>query len=117
MTDNLSDTWKKVANDLGLEIVTPYRLVLPDQTEILVDVLVKNFGAKHGMLLVDSFSKIRNHTSAIEDLGYGFSTLSPPSDQDKYDIRIFEEVLSDWGWAGLPDRKPSWLKVSSDDTE
>ncbi len=116
MSSPLADVWKEVAADLGLYIVAPFRLALPDGTNVDVDVLLKNFGAEKGILLTTDFAMWEN-MSALASIGYGVSILSPPRQGEAYDRQTYIEVLSDWGWSGTEREKPEWLQDPPDPDE
>ena len=101
--------WEKAASDLGLEIVSPFELVLASGTSIQVPVLLRRFGASKGMLLLSDFSLISDWTDEIDEAGYGFSVLSEPGITNAYVREDLIEVLRDWGWAGPPEDQPPWL--------
>jgi hypothetical protein len=73
-------------------------------------VLVSKFGGRHGSLVVTDYSKLKPHLSRIRELGYGFSVLEDPKQPGGYDRSTYIEMLSDWGWTGEPEKKPSWVR-------
>jgi hypothetical protein len=109
----LAESWQQAASDMGLEIVSPFRLQMPDNREIEFEVLLKNFGAKNGMLLVSNYSKIEKVMSIILEMGYGCSVLSPSLESYRYSREDYEDVLADWGWSGPAADEPTWLKKFS----
>jgi hypothetical protein len=60
------------------------------------------------MLIVTDYSKLQAHTEEVVAAGFGYSTLSEPSADRKYDRESFVEMLRDWGWAGPEHLSPSW---------
>ncbi len=108
----LAREWRTIANALGLEIVTPFWLPLPDGRTLEIDVLLKNFGAQKGMLLVSDQSKVWSDRQAIEDAGYGFSVLNVEQPGVDIDLEVVREVLRDWGWSGPPEDEPAWMRDS-----
>ncbi len=101
--------WRKIAIDLGLSIEAPYSLSVRDGIILQVPVLVRDFGASEGMLIVEDYLQIADYQDELIDRGYGFSTMSPAVSSD-YDRESVISVLSDWGWSGKADKKPAWLK-------
>jgi len=104
----LEQKWRRISKDLGIVIEAPFVVTLPEGRSIIAPVLVKNFGGRSGMIIVEDFSAVRDHTVALWDLGYGYSTLSPPS-SDEYDRDSIVDMLTDWGWSGDEANRPSWL--------
>lgn len=110
---NLSDfqrQWHGLAARFGLSVVTPFDVKLGDET-IRVPVLLRDFGARYGMLLVTSFDEIAAYADRITQNGYGFSCLSEPSENESNDDEYtsFIDILTDWGWSGEGE-PPAWLK-------
>jgi hypothetical protein len=97
-------------DDLDIELIAPFELNLGNNTKIRAEFLVKNFGARNGMLIVKDYETVAPYLKPIADLGYGFSVLEEPSGNSVYDREVFVELLSDWGWSGDKGAKPSWLK-------
>jgi len=105
---NLQIEWRKIADQLGLVIENNYTIQTNDGDEIVIEVLLRNFGAKNGMCLITNFSVVGSHLDELNERGFGFSTLSDPEDNDKIDFQSTIEMLKDWGWSGKTD-KPRWL--------
>ena len=106
----LRQYWKQAGKDLGFEVEAPFQVCLPNAGSITVDLLVKNFGAKNGMLIVTDFNKISDFADyLVNNMGYGYSTLSDYNVGDPYIQEDLVEVLQDWGWTGDPAKQPSWL--------
>lgn len=104
---NLQNVWLKAQKDLGLTILLNHKVELNDKSFVKAEVLLKDFGAKNGMLLFCDFGYIKKYTKHLIDLGYGYSILSGNS--CNYNRDDFIEMLSDWGWSGDKDNEPNWL--------
>jgi hypothetical protein len=83
-------------------------MALPDGSRIKASALVKNFGAKHGMIVDADYAVIEPHSRTLVKCGYGYSAALGGS-PDTYRRESMIEVLADWGWLGSPDKKPIWL--------
>ena len=95
---------------LGLDVITPFEVALPDGSLIQAPALLRKFGAKKGMLLFEEYSAdLRAVTSVLVNTGYGFSVLGRPRESEQIDLEVIKEILADWGWSGPPDQEPSWL--------
>jgi hypothetical protein len=100
--------WRRLAADLGIEVVTPFEMRLPNGARLQVSALVRNFGPKLGMVVDAKFGIIRPHTKELRELGYGFSSNIGHS-PNLYRREDMIEVLADWGWSGAAEQKPGWL--------
>ena len=116
MESRLPAEWKRVANDLGLEIVSPYEVILPSGSRIRAPVLVRHIGGPKGILVVSDDS-IVDWSDEIVQAGYGFSVLSEPEPSDEYDLDVSIELLSDWGWYGPESERPAWLTLVDPEAE
>jgi hypothetical protein len=114
MTNLIREYWKLAGNDLGIKIESPFKLFLKDGTFIEFDVLVKDFGAKLGMLITTDYKKIKNFKTELVEKGYGYSVLSEYAEGRIYNPESFKPLLSDWGWSGDPASAPAWLKEVPD---
>ena len=100
--------WADRASRYGLSVAIPFTLALDGET-LTVPVLLRQFGAANGMLLVTDHALIRPRTGQIVDLGYGYSCLSEPESRREDDDEAFIDMLLDWGWSG-DGSPPTWLR-------
>ncbi len=99
--------WNDIAMRWGLSIEAPFVVEVADE-EITVPVLLRDFGATRGMLLVTDFDLISAYADDLVDLGYGFSCLSAPTGvTHPDDDDALMEMLADWGWSGNGS-PPAW---------
>lgn len=115
--DLLLEEWSEAARDLGLEIEGPFSLVLGTGACIAARLLLKRFGAQKGMIIVTDFSTVAPFIDEIFAAGYGFSTLSEPSERDRYNRDVFIEMLRDWGWGGPEELRPGWCLPMDNDAD
>ena len=107
----LQDAWRKAAKKLDLEIVVPFEVATKEFT-VKAEVLLKNFGAPLGMLIVTDADAVEAHRKALIKLGYGFVTMEQPDGDYAFDHEeqeVFIEMLDEWGWMGKRDEEPEWL--------
>ncbi len=101
--------WCEIAALWKLRIETPF-VVTVSSGSVTVPVLLRDFGASKGMLLVTDFKIIAPYSDELVGLGFGYSCLSEPS--KPYDHEIDDDtlriMLEDWGWTGS-DSPPSRL--------
>jgi len=100
-----------VAQEFELRVRTPFRLSVAGR-ELEVPVLLEEFGAERGMLLLEDWSAISRCAEELVALGFGFSCLVNPA-PGGYDDAGLADMLSDWGWCGsrvLPERVADLLR-------
>src|SRR5712671_6488102 len=97
-----------VSEDLGIDVVTPFDVVLSDGVRLRVAALVRNFGPPRGMLIAFSYDTLKLHVQKIIDDGYGCSAQLGNSPEG-YDGATMLDILRDWGWSGAEGKRPSWL--------
>ena len=104
--------WAHRASRLQLSVAIPFPLSL-DRATLAVPVLLRQFGAPNGMLLVTDHETIRPHARRVIELGYGYACLSEPSSprerESNDDDGALIDMLRDWGWSGET-RQPPWLR-------
>lgn len=101
--------WTRDAKKWGLKIEAPF-VVEVEGAEISVPVLLREFGAVCGMLLVTNFDQVSEYAKQLVNLGYGFSCLSEKNESPHPDDdEAMMEILTDWGWSGLR-CPPSWYR-------
>ena len=99
-TTRFQEEWFAHAERWGLRVEAPFVVKLREG-EVTVPVLLRDFGASRGMLLVTDFSLISSCADEFVNLGYGYSCLSEPAGvAHPADDEAFLEMLSDWGWTG-----------------
>jgi hypothetical protein len=105
----LREAWIAAAKDLGIEVRVPYTVSLENGVRVEADVLVRHFGARHGMLLSSLDDDVfEGSDDAIVRNGYSWSLLC--TSYRTYDRDYFIEALRDWGWSGVTENRPSWLR-------
>ncbi len=100
--------WRKASQDIGLDIIAPFPMVLPGGKTVVFSALIKNFGPANGMIVNDDYEVLHPHIADIRGSGYGYSSHLG-AEPDEYDRADIIEVLKDWGWSGPEDKKPDWL--------
>lgn len=101
--------WIEIGRRFDLTVRTHVALALDDES-VVAPVLLKDFGAAHGMVLVTEYSYIRRFTERLVAAGFGYSCL-PETGNKAIDEVINEasvvEMLRDWSWSG-PGTPPAW---------
>ncbi len=89
--------WKLAANDLGFQVVAPFTLSLSKNLEVKAKILVKDFDDNRGMLIFSSYEEVSSYSQMIIEMGYGFSIMEEPREDEKYNVNGYIEILNDWG--------------------
>jgi hypothetical protein len=93
--------WLKVAGSAaGIPVKAPFSVALPSGASVEAAALIVGIGSPRGMIVVTSFDQIRDHVQELVTTGYGYTTLSEPSQNESLDIESFKEMFRDWGWSG-----------------
>ena len=112
-TELIARAWKRAAEDLGIEVIAPYLVELPDGGTKQFVALVRRFGSATGML-IDVISPTERDTfhkdyAIAEKANCGFSELNPDV-YSVYDRDVFIEALLDWGWTDSENEPPKWYQ-------
>lgn len=106
----LASAWRRVAADLGIEVVVPYHL--DGRFEFVA--LVRNFGSPKGMLVLASWDE--KDADAAMQHGFGYSCVEAPF-YGTYNRELFVDLLTDWRWTGDPAARPAWCIETSGDPD
>ena len=97
--------WVRIAARFGLKVQIPFEVDLAGE-RLTVPVLLEEFGARRGMLLVTSYQDIEAVTQRLVGAGFGYSCLDDSPDPDLDESQIVD-MLRDWGWSGSREA-PNW---------
>src|SRR5262245_8188932 len=102
--DEMVAAWREAASRLGVRVVAPHSIELPDGTRVTVEALLPDFGGPHGAVAVamDDDARCRqawttNHFVSLLADGYR-----------RFEPELFRETLDDWGWFGPDESRPDW---------
>jgi hypothetical protein len=105
----ISPAWEKAEKDLNLDIEVPFTVKLNNNIEFSAAFLVRNFGAKNGMLIIRDGNQVSECGNQLHESGYGYCVMRKPKIEGEYNRIAFVDMLSDWGWTGPSNEKPSWI--------
>ena len=97
--------WLRIADRFGLKVRISFQVELGDE-RLTVPVLLEQFGAQRGMLLVTSYASIASVTERLVTAGFGYSCLDDSPGPDLDELQIVD-MLRDWGWSGGGEA-PAW---------
>lgn len=100
---------QRACEELGLDISFSPSIKISNSLEVEVFAHVANLGSTNGMLILTSGDFVRLHGGAVASANYGYSVLSDTDREGVFDLETYEEMFSDWGWAGEPASKPRWM--------
>lgn len=97
--------WKMAANDIGIQITSPYAVTLEDGGTYEYLGLVHQFGRRIGTIIgvLDAPSMQSPHPTSDD---YFYSILGASYEQ--YDRQLFINTLNDWQFFGPDCQKPVW---------
>jgi hypothetical protein len=109
MREELAKAWRDAADDLGIEVTTPFTL---EDTEGNLECVafVPHFGCAAGMVVGDLvsvralYSDTAHFFRSAQRQGLYASFVSHSS----YDRDRFIDMFEDWGWYGEKDKTPEW---------
>ncbi len=102
----LLDSLKRACTELNLRLIYPYELRLNDEVCTFVACLPE-LGYPKGMLVTTDSGLAMRLSCDLVSAGYGYSTLSEGC--EGFDIEVYKEVFSDWGWNGADEQQPTWM--------
>ncbi len=95
--------------DLGVNIIAPFEFEI-DGERLRFDALIRNFGARVGMLINRDSKVFADHRTRLVALGYTHSSFDFEGwIASPYDRAGTIELLSDWRWSGPVSERPEWL--------
>jgi hypothetical protein len=102
--DDMSAAWREAGRRLGVRVIAPHVLRLPDRKTVDVEAFLPDFGGPLGAVVVSLADeprcrRARASDSFVSQLAVSYRT---------FDEELFRETLDDWGWFGPVDRHPAW---------
>jgi hypothetical protein len=97
--------WMELARRFNLRVQAPFRVQVGTK-EIEVPVLLEQFGAAKGMLLLPRYAPIAAVADQLVGLGFGYSCLGDWLGEPA-DTEAIADMLRDWGWTG-EGNAPDW---------
>jgi len=85
--------WIAIAEARGLVLHTDVSIELGGET-LLAPVVLRGYGAEHGMVIVSDYSLIAEVADRLVHSGFGYSCVTL---DDRLDDDSFDEMLKDWG--------------------
>ena len=100
----ISLAWREAALRLGVHVVAPYQLQLPEGDVIAVEAFLPDFGEPCGTAAVALDDEVPARRAATA--GLYISRLS--SAYRLFREQLFRETLDDWGWYAPGSPAPIW---------
>jgi len=100
----ISAAWREAAEQLGIRVVAPHSLRLPNGDALDVEAFLPDFGGPNGVVAV-AMSDDRRCCLADASAQY-VSRIAEC--YRAFDGPLFRETLDDWGWFGPEALRPDW---------
>jgi hypothetical protein len=84
---------------LGITMDLGFTMSCPDGNEIRSIARIHNIGAPNGMLVVGSFEEVEDYCGYLDSVGFGYSVLGVPGDNEVFDLESYREMFCEWGWS------------------
>lgn len=105
-TNPASQVWLVAAADLGIRVEAPFELRTDDGRVATCAAWLPDFGGPRGTVLASRFAPDWAPEAAAA-AGYYTSGLNP-AHYEPYDRARYVAALTDWGWYGDAEARPSW---------
>ncbi len=103
MDQDISNTWRQAAADLGIRIEAPVALTNESGETVWFEAHILDFGGPMGTIVAD---KDGESGGVRRRLGYFSSNLFPT--YTTYARQHIIDTLNDWGWFGEKGQEPAW---------
>ena len=116
MSTNISQlckSWKSAGVALGFRIDTPYISTTIEGREVLCVAHIPDFGSPNGMVVGAVFGPTYNIDTSVKQIAKEqgkYCSFINAKVYEEYDLEVFKEALIDWGFWGIEERRPIWLK-------
>ena len=99
----------KACEELELQVKFDFILHLPNNTQIVAFAHIACLGGRNGMLIFRTYDEVAESTAALQTMGYGYSVLDEPNQNECFDLESYKEMFIEWSWCGDELFKPYWL--------
>lgn len=106
--NRLLTTLERACKELELSIVAPFSLKISN-IELRAVALLPQLGGPKGMIILGNNNEYPDFGVEILKLGYSYSTLDEPLSGEIFDLEVYIEMFSDWGWGWAEASKPAWM--------
>lgn len=104
MDADISDAWRRAAQELGIRVVAPYDVSLVGGRAARVEAYVQDFGSVRGAIVLSQ--RTGNLAAEMNRNGHWHSILT--ESHRAWDRKRFIDTLNDWGWFGPEGQEPDW---------
>jgi len=94
LDDEMISAWRTAARELGVEVLAPHALELPDGSTVYVEAFLPDFGGPNGAVAVALQDDERCEQATTTQ--HFVSRLA--ESYRAFDRRMFQGTLDDWGW-------------------
>jgi len=104
LDEQIVAAWREAVSRLGVRVMAPHSLELPDGTVLVVEAFLPDFGGPHGAIAVAPDDKER--CDRVTQSHCFFSQLA--ASYRHFNLDRFRDTLNDWQWFGPAAERPDW---------
>jgi hypothetical protein len=108
-SENAVSVWKQAAQELDIEIITPFTFQFENREHFCLAWLPHFFSPLLGVVVGTIEPRQPGFIVDAELAGYKVSLINL-SAYAFFDRQLFIDTLADWGYFGSEDKKPGWYK-------
>jgi hypothetical protein len=101
---DVATAWREAALRLGVRVLAPHEIQLPDGGSVTVEAFLPDFGGPSGIAVVTLEDELR--AKLADSAGVFVSQVS--TDYRSFDEQLFRATLDDWGWHATASPAPPW---------
>ena len=107
----LREQMVRAAKALGLRVEMDHSITLASGTRLEVDAFFPDLGTHAGMAVLRS-DLVGSETieDVLFEMRYPAAFIAEPSAAEEFDIDSYAAMFSEWGWSGVPESRPAWMK-------
>jgi hypothetical protein len=106
----LAEALFKACGELDLQIEFDFILHMTNNAPIVAFAHIPCLGGRSGMLIFRTYDEVSASTAALHTMGYGYSVLDEPNQNESFDLESYKEMFIEWSWCCDDRLKPHWLK-------
>jgi hypothetical protein len=102
--EEMSLAWREAGERLGIRVIAPHELELPNGGALVVEAFLPDFGGPRGVAVVSLEDEAR---CRLASAGAAFTSQLGAAYR-RFDEELFQQTLDDWGWFGAGSAPPIW---------
>lgn len=107
----LREQMVRAAETLDLRVETDHSITLASGTRLEADAFFPDLGTQAGMAVLRSdLVGWETIEEVLFEMRYPAAFIAEPSAAEEFDIDSYVAMFSEWGWSGMPESCPAWMK-------